>query len=478
MADPNPGGNVYKRGAQGIPGDLHEKWNAVIEKVNDERQNQPSLPDDSDCDPLEAIAYVEENHIWTKQDVEDVRTAIDDMCPFAWTKDLEYWKDEIITEIEDALDRDYGGWGDEDECCTVEECFYECPNARGHGDERRDEYYLGRWYNNLIFWTQHENDTCNPESPLEVMGHYDLCNHYLFGLTDELLAYYACVGDANAHRNTASSRAGSALSAKMGAFPFGKERDRYDEKVIPPLETKRDAAQSAKDAACNQVPPNPAECAAATEYLEQCQAELDEATAQRDYYDDQYNTRLDEAQAYAEECETELDAYHAGLSACIGMLTSEQQSVLIRSWELAGSITAPWWETYSLENYKANKLYYNCRPYWGMKSKEGDPCGGQPIAPISGRAIGLGYTSMPYYGYITIHKPAGECWWPWPPPHWYPVEEETVCYICMCKSGTPPGCWSSFCDDPPCSIADYEAMYVEWWFCIVWPQSYEEYCPE
>ncbi len=124
MANPNPGGNVYKRNT---PEDLHQAWNAVIRKVNDERADPPS---DTSCEALGSIDEVEEDHIWTKQDVEDLRDAIDEMCAFSWSEDLTIWRDSIITEIEAALDRDWGGWGDEEECCH-EECMPDCDNALG-----------------------------------------------------------------------------------------------------------------------------------------------------------------------------------------------------------------------------------------------------------------------------------------------------------------------------------------------------------
>lgn len=133
MAIPNPGGNVYKRDT---PEDLHQAWNAVIRKVNDERG---SPPEDTNCEALDPIDEVEADHIWIKQDVEDVRAAIDEMCEYAWIEDLKYWKDEIITEIEEALDREWGGWGDEGECCE-EECLADCDNACG-----RVEIYVGSY---------------------------------------------------------------------------------------------------------------------------------------------------------------------------------------------------------------------------------------------------------------------------------------------------------------------------------------------
>lgn len=134
-ANPNPGGNVYKRDS---PEDTHEAWNAVIRKVNEERANPP---EDTNCDELDPIDEVEADHIWTKGDIEDLRDAIDEMCEFAWVENLEFWHDSILTEIDDALDREYGGWGDEGECC-MEECSPDCPNAVAGG---LIETYLGSY---------------------------------------------------------------------------------------------------------------------------------------------------------------------------------------------------------------------------------------------------------------------------------------------------------------------------------------------
>ncbi len=133
MPIPNPGGNVYKRDT---PEDLHEAWNAAIRKVNDERANPP---EGTNCEALDLIEEVEEDHVWIKTNVENLRSAIDEMCAYTWTEDLTYWKDAILTEIEEALNREWGGWGDEGECCK-EECLPDCDNAQGIV-----EFYIGSY---------------------------------------------------------------------------------------------------------------------------------------------------------------------------------------------------------------------------------------------------------------------------------------------------------------------------------------------
>lgn len=151
VANPNSGGNVYNRDS---PEDLHQAWNAVIRKVNEERANPP---EGTNCDELDSIDEVEVDHIWTTKDIEDLRDAIDEMCEFAWVENLEFWHDDILTEIDDALDREYGGWGDEGECCH-EECIPDCDNAA-------DEVvtYVGSFLLTECWPNHPESPSCTPE---------------------------------------------------------------------------------------------------------------------------------------------------------------------------------------------------------------------------------------------------------------------------------------------------------------------------
>jgi hypothetical protein len=81
-----------------------ENWNKLIRDLNDMFENPPS-----GCEAVEAIEEVEEGHIWTRQDVEEVRGKMEEMCPQAnWDWDgfdrLEKpWNKKIIDEIEEQM---------------------------------------------------------------------------------------------------------------------------------------------------------------------------------------------------------------------------------------------------------------------------------------------------------------------------------------------------------------------------------------
>lgn len=268
MAVPNPGGNVYKRDT---PEDLHEAWNAVIRKVNDERENPP---EDTDCEALDPIDEVEEDHIWTKQDVEEVRDAIDEMCEFSWTEDLEYWKDEIITEIEEALDREWGGWGDEDECCE-EECIPACEDC---GEEVNTIEVVAAEGCLVEQWP-------------------DCIDHIQWGdVRDAARDYYTIMGPLY-----------SAISLFNWYHPqycrLVKEVEDLEEE-LEELEDELAVLEEARDEECAKPPPN--NCAAAQEAVDakqdevdEKQEELDEKKAERDEAQENMNTASEAADYYA-----------------------------------------------------------------------------------------------------------------------------------------------------------------------------------
>ena len=86
-----------------------ENWNKLIQDINDNVENPPG-----ECAALDPLEEIEENHIWTKRDVEDVREKLKEMCPDnEFEADLNKpWHIEIIDEIEDQME-----WCD----CGIEE---------------------------------------------------------------------------------------------------------------------------------------------------------------------------------------------------------------------------------------------------------------------------------------------------------------------------------------------------------------------
>jgi len=271
VANPNRGsGNVYMRDGEASE-DTHMAWNAVIRKVNEERENPP---EDTNCDELEPIDEVEEDHIWTKQDVEELREAIDEMCEFAWIEELEFWHDAILTEIDEALDRELGGWGDEEECCKAE-CVPDCSNAVGE----EVETYIGSF---LI-------DGCLQCQPAPV------------GCPDE---GYCCNSAENQEARDAGRAAWTAMSEwavlwKQYCILVSEVEDLERELEI--LETQLTALEEIRDEECAKEPPN--RCDQRQEAVDEKQDEVDEKQDEVDEKKEERDTKQAEADAKDGEAE-------------------------------------------------------------------------------------------------------------------------------------------------------------------------------
>lgn len=276
MANPNPGGNVYKREG----GDAHEAWNAMISRVNDDRANPP---EDTDCEPLDPIDSVDPDHVWTIQDVEDVRSAIDEMCPFTWTEELEYWHDDIISELEEALDREWGGWGDEEECCEPdeEECVADCSNGVPYGGNPVTTY-IGSFTTSGCIVSPPASCTSEQQEAAEDKG-----------------------TEANIAMSEWSDLWGEYCALVDECEKLQEELDR--------LEDQLEALEEARDDECAKPPPN--NCAAAQEAVDAKQDEVDakeeelqEAEAERDAKKTEADEKEAEADAAAAESMSLADA--------------------------------------------------------------------------------------------------------------------------------------------------------------------------
>lgn len=96
-----------------------EDWNAIIRKVNTLAEN----PDDG-CDPLGTIPEVEDPHLWSVQDIEEVRNRLMEICgDNDFSTQTVKWKQDIVDEIEAAIE---AGW------CDCEICLDDCENADGY----------------------------------------------------------------------------------------------------------------------------------------------------------------------------------------------------------------------------------------------------------------------------------------------------------------------------------------------------------
>ncbi len=264
MPIPNPGGNVYKRDT---PEDLHEAWNAAIRKVNDERANPP---EGTNCEALDLIEEVEEDHVWIKTNVENLRSAIDEMCAYTWTEDLTYWKDAILTEIEEALNREWGGWGDEGECCK-EECLPDCDNAQG-----TVEFYIGSYVVTECL-----------ASPGPVT--WPFCD----------FDYIQAAMDAG-HRASAATYH---WSVYWGEYCVLVEEVEELEEELEQLEEELAVLEAVRDAECAKPPPN--RCAQRQAEVDAKQAEVDAKQAELDAKEAERDTKKEEADAAESEAEAE-----------------------------------------------------------------------------------------------------------------------------------------------------------------------------
>lgn len=103
-----------------------EEWNELIGRVNEkisEDHDDEKHEDDGDrpCTSPSELEEVEENHIWTKEDIEDMQEVLEDMCPnveFTELEEMQKWKVWIIEELEDAIEQ---AWCD----CVKDECTCE-----------------------------------------------------------------------------------------------------------------------------------------------------------------------------------------------------------------------------------------------------------------------------------------------------------------------------------------------------------------
>lgn len=80
-----------------------DDWNKLVMDTNEILQNPPA---DTDCDPIPEIDLAEENHIWTKADIQEVRDALSQTCPdISFSTELNLWEPDPIDEIEIEMDK-------------------------------------------------------------------------------------------------------------------------------------------------------------------------------------------------------------------------------------------------------------------------------------------------------------------------------------------------------------------------------------
>lgn len=76
-------------------------WNELLEDVNEILENP-----DPGCEPIEPIELVTDPHLWSVEDVEEVRNKLIETCPdISFVEDLVIWHPEIIDEIEAEMEK-------------------------------------------------------------------------------------------------------------------------------------------------------------------------------------------------------------------------------------------------------------------------------------------------------------------------------------------------------------------------------------
>ncbi len=145
-----------------------ENWNKLIQDINDMIEDPPG-----DCPPLEPLEEAEENHIWTKKDVEDVRDKLEEMCPNnEFEEDLDKpWNTAIIDELEDNMkfcDCGIDEYSLDTKYIEIGTCYQNrimCENMRYNLATLIDGMFVGKrnwkWYGwqTLVIHHSNDNDT-------------------------------------------------------------------------------------------------------------------------------------------------------------------------------------------------------------------------------------------------------------------------------------------------------------------------------
>lgn len=79
-----------------------DNWNLLIADVNNILQNPP---EDSNCEPIDTIEAAGDPHLWSVDDIEEVRNKLKETCPdIRFQEDLQIWRPEIVDEIEAQME--------------------------------------------------------------------------------------------------------------------------------------------------------------------------------------------------------------------------------------------------------------------------------------------------------------------------------------------------------------------------------------
>lgn len=269
--------------------DGDNSWNNLVRAVNQILENPP---DNTDCDPIAPLPEVDECHLWSIDDINDMQAALEQTCPdisLTRVENCDKWEKQIIDDIEAAMAQ---AWCD---CETLNECVPPCDNQAGFV-----ETFLGSF--TLTTCTEEPSNNCATQASLS----QTLWNEYVILEADfitEYNAYCVLVEEAN------------------------------------DLQDELDTLTAAKDAACT-ADPGGALCISLTAQVSAKQAELDAKIAERDAKLAEANTaRADMIDKAAETFANAQNAIHqAGATPIIDMLILDEPWT---NWECDDPLKTP-----------------------------------------------------------------------------------------------------------------------------------------
>lgn len=106
-----------------------DDWNKLIRDVNEILENPP---EDTDCEPIDAIVEVTDPHLWSVEDVTVMRDKLIETCPdISFEEELVLWKQEIIDEIEEKMDEAWCDCEEDEDIPAVDEDLSLCEISDG-----------------------------------------------------------------------------------------------------------------------------------------------------------------------------------------------------------------------------------------------------------------------------------------------------------------------------------------------------------
>jgi hypothetical protein len=253
-------------------------WNdEIIKPINALCENPPD-----GCDEIDPLDEAEKDHIWKKQDVQDVHDKLKELCEDNEFDDLDTPQLDYKTLIEEILEAIQQGW------CNCEP----------------EEINLGAYTTQYLSHTSNEARCCG--NILEFSGGFGLCR------IPTVITYHSPFNEewqADASQeerlDTRAEKYGEARR-EISAWAGDREQELLAERFAKQLRTDLESAEEALDNAQNALNSCTVNCSDEQEAVDHwqgqvdyIQGELDEAESSRDEYKEQAEEHLGKADAAA-----------------------------------------------------------------------------------------------------------------------------------------------------------------------------------